>query len=344
MCLSEVTHFDLNEDPIEFEHVRRLRALKLDGGSCRAGRLASDDVAQLLRLDPPGAGDEGDRLGDGIVDPQLWEQFEETLALATQRLGAMQRARSQNIKFDVRVDSTPDRVAENEVRLTTLLCRPKCEAGDFVTTREVDRRVCHVLALSRIDVMQRSVGDHVEKRIQSEVACRNCRHATEHVVGVFFEHSPQLRLDRTVAEPKTILGFLLAFLGIATAAVVAVTIALVIAGHVTEALIVMLGGFLLAIAMFTWAARTHSRNPTALMLGHVTARDFLAYQQWTAGDSAVGEQPRLLAVDGPLSLPPGELALPAPDVSSGADDPSQQSDETDEAVDEPPATDTSGGT
>jgi hypothetical protein len=91
------------------------------------------------------------------------------------------------------------------------------------------------------------------------------------------------------SEPKTVLGFFLAFFAIFAASIVGIVVALVSTGHAELAAVVLAVGFVTAAWILIWVARTHTRNPTALMLGHVTARDYLAVQQWTAGDSTVGE-------------------------------------------------------
>ena len=104
------------------------------------------------------------------------------------------------------------------------------------------------------------------------------------------------RASRVRSEPKTILGFFLAFLGIVEAGVAFLAATLVLSDQLQAAVFVMIAGLVVALAVVAWVAVSHARNPTALMLGQVTAREYLAVQRWTAGDSDAGEQPRTLAL------------------------------------------------
>jgi hypothetical protein len=120
-------------------------------------------------------------------------------------------------------------------------------------------------------------------------------------------------------EPKTILGFLLGFLGILAAAIVAIVVALVYSEHLVTAVFVMVAGFVVAGGILFWVGWVHSRNPTALMLGHVTARDYLAVQQWTAGDSSTGEETRTLTVPVSEALAGAVVEVEAGEIESSSE-------------------------
>jgi hypothetical protein len=110
-----------------------------------------------------------------------------------------------------------------------------------------------------------------------------------------------------------VLGFFLGFLAIMAAADVGFVSALVATGHGTLAAVVLAASLIVAVGILVWIARTHRRDPTALMLGHVTARDYLAVQRWTAGDSTSGE---FLELTQAVELRSGPLAL---DSAGGTD-------------------------
>jgi hypothetical protein len=123
-------------------------------------------------------------------------------------------------------------------------------------------------------------------------------------------------MERT--EPKTLLGFLLAVVTVVAAAAVAVSTVLVVRGYVLTAGVAMGVAFAMVVGVLVWVMRIHARNPTALLLGHVTATDYLAVQRWTAGDSTAGVEERELVMPGTEALvaAPRALELGPGDVGS----------------------------
>jgi hypothetical protein len=111
--------------------------------------------------------------------------------------------------------------------------------------------------------------------------------------------------------PKTVLGFFAAVLGIEAATTVALVVALTATDHAALAAIVLGAAFLIFVGIVGWVLVAMQRDPSRLVVGPMTGREFLDYQRWTAGDSLVGEYEDTVVVrsiDTPVA---GELG-PAP--------------------------------
>ena len=118
--------------------------------------------------------------------------------------------------------------------------------------------------------------------------------------------------------PKTVLAFIATTLAIIAAATGVLTVGLAAAGHGILAASALGGGFVLFASLLVWVVAAFQKDPSRLVLGPMTGREFLEYQRWTAGDSVAGEQIETVgeAVSG-LSIPSPLPALPKQAADEG---------------------------
>lgn len=94
---------------------------------------------------------------------------------------------------------------------------------------------------------------------------------------------------RQLAQPKTILSFILGVFTVVVTAGVAVAIALV-GDSLTLVAIILAFIALFAIGLVVTVMRQTARDPSALMLGEITGTEYEAIRRLTLGDSSAGER------------------------------------------------------
>jgi hypothetical protein len=90
--------------------------------------------------------------------------------------------------------------------------------------------------------------------------------------------------------PKTVLGFCGAVLGIAASLTLGLAIVLSTTDHLALVAVVLAGFFVVFIGIVAWVLLSMKKDPTRLVVGPMTGREYLEYQRWTAGDDLVGER------------------------------------------------------